>query len=523
MRRQTPEVPGGLLVVLLVLQIGLALVLAEFYLSMHHTLRNNGDWTVTKTTVSRGLMGAYSFLYSLQPLAGGDLKLAAWHGHHEVVLTEELDPTVIEFDFTLAKGGYLVFEFNRVGKRYDGIRVSRNPSFPPMIAKVSSEGGFLRKQPFPGLRTARSEGWHTLKLEFVEAETAISLDGNLLRRARISSKGAQRIGFRSGAKRTFVDNIRVVSRDGSVFRDTFDYPRNALRVVVSGVVSVLLVSTLLFLLLRRFLAVGDKVLLFSFLMFTMVLLVIAGALHGFASHRKQFYPDADEQLREDERYWRGEFAEQIFAAIEADYSQQPAEGVHRLLFVGASQTWGSGAEARDTWVRRTERLLNKRAVSGRFEAINMAVGAQRMEDMTREFLARGLALKPATVIVNASNNDLGAERTVFVSELDRLVRVGAEAGCRVVLVMEPNSLERKPNSLLELHAIMAEVGERHGVPVIDMHTYLAERYDDGFLWWDWVHLTSYGQRLFAEKLVEELEDIGIVELETMPTRPTRSK
>ena len=54
---------------------------------------------------------------------------------------------------------------------------------------------------------------------------------------------------------------------------------------------------------------------------------------------------------------------------------------------------------------------------------------------------------------------------------------------------------------------MSVVVESRGVPVIDMHSYLRDKYDEGFLWWDSVHLADFGQDLFAEKLYNELEQI----------------
>ena len=44
----------------------------------------------------------------------------------------------------------------------------------------------------------------------------------------------------------------------------------------------------------------------------------------------------------------------------------------------------------------------------------------------------------------------------------------------------------------------------HEVPVIDLHGYLVERKDAGFIWWDFVHLTTFGQRLVADKLADDL-------------------
>ena len=35
---------------------------------------------------------------------------------------------------------------------------------------------------------------------------------------------------------------------------------------------------------------------------------------------------------------------------------------------------------------------------------------------------------------------------------------------------------------------------------IDAEGWLHRKRDSGFLWWDWVHLTSYGQRLLGEAI-----------------------
>jgi phospholipase/lecithinase/hemolysin len=44
--------------------------------------------------------------------------------------------------------------------------------------------------------------------------------------------------------------------------------------------------------------------------------------------------------------------------------------------------------------------------------------------------------------------------------------------------------------------------------VIDRHAYLAERRDRaGFVWWDFLHPTSFGQRLVARKLAGDLPPV----------------
>jgi phospholipase/lecithinase/hemolysin len=45
------------------------------------------------------------------------------------------------------------------------------------------------------------------------------------------------------------------------------------------------------------------------------------------------------------------------------------------------------------------------------------------------------------------------------------------------------------------------------VPVIKMQPFIEEHFDDGFLFWDVVHLTDFGQKLFAEELLRQINSL----------------
>jgi cob(I)alamin adenosyltransferase len=72
----------------------------------------------------------------------------------------------------------------------------------------------------------------------------------------------------------------------------------------------------------------------------------------------------------------------------------------------------------------------------------------------------------------------------------------------VRFVLEPNSLELPSRDLPAKHAILREVAAALDVPVVDLPAAIgrAEREDAGFLWWDPVHPTSFGQALAAEAI-----------------------
>jgi hypothetical protein len=52
---------------------------------------------------------------------------------------------------------------------------------------------------------------------------------------------------------------------------------------------------------------------------------------------------------------------------------------------------------------------------------------------------------------------------------------------------------------------MQEMGDRLAVPVVDLHGRLRALEGTGFVWWDKVHLTSYGQELAAGLLFDALK------------------
>jgi lysophospholipase L1-like esterase len=111
-------------------------------------------------------------------------------------------------------------------------------------------------------------------------------------------------------------------------------------------------------------------------------------------------------------------------------------------------------------------------------------------------------LEPQIVVINLSNND--REIDWFARNIEKMIEISLANHIQPILILEPNSVERNDARLFVKHEIMRNVGTSKKVPVIDMHSHLRQMNDKGFLWWDLVHLTDFGQKLFAEKLLEDV-------------------
>jgi lysophospholipase L1-like esterase len=178
--------------------------------------------------------------------------------------------------------------------------------------------------------------------------------------------------------------------------------------------------------------------------------------------------------------------------------------VRRIVVLGSSQTWGSGAaHPDDVWVPRLEKLLNDAAAPGeRFELIDAGLPGETSSRLRRDWEKRWIAWQPELLLVNLGNNDRDPE--VLARNLERIAEANAARGIATAFIPEANCVEsRSEKSLAELvrkHDALRAVAARNEAKVVEVHGPLADERDTGFLWWDRVHLTSFGQERLAALL-----------------------
>lgn len=86
-----------------------------------------------------------------------------------------------------------------------------------------------------------------------------------------------------------------------------------------------------------------------------------------------------------------------------EFSRQKPTGVHRILVLGDSMTFGWGAKEEDTYPKVLERLLNRNG--RRYEVINAGVGNYNSAQEVAYFRERGILLQPDEVILGFYIND----------------------------------------------------------------------------------------------------------------------
>ena len=177
----------------------------------------------------------------------------------------------------------------------------------------------------------------------------------------------------------------------------------------------------------------------------------------------------------------------------------------RVAFLGTSQTWGIGAERiSETFVARCHRLLAQALGDISVETYNFSISGSNSTELLSKYEESWRFSQPDLLVINLSNND--GKIDTLTANLRTLAHLARAAGGRVVFLLEPNAAEVDHRGLQEKHSAIQRLGQELRVPVWNLDGYMSSDpvYDSGMMWWDKVHLTSYGHGVVAEWLAPQM-------------------
>ncbi|MCP5056101.1 MAG: SGNH/GDSL hydrolase family protein [bacterium] len=498
----------GLVLLSVLLALLAAGLFAKTWLQVGNTLHAGGRWQSAKIGLSHGILGSVSFMTTRTALFRERLDLGVWHGHHELRWHELLDPERIELRFRLPGEGTFTVLLGDDHVGFDAVRFSRSPGLSGGCFRVAPGGRFEKRSALPVSSSGALDGeWHRFEWQGGQ----VSLDGESLGPCGQAGSASVRLGLRSTAgRKAWVDDLRIVARDGRAVEEHFANRRGAVAVGLVALLLVLGATGVVWLGTRAArqrgeVSGGAVLLLAELVLVAMAALLFAtewiylGRLHP----KQPDFADYENHI---------EYEGEIVPRLAREHPLvPPAPGVRRIVFLGSSQTWGSGAAAaEEPWVTRLERGWNETASPGtRVECINTGIPAFTGPQIVPLWTETWSAWAPELVVVDLGNNDRDFE--ALEQALETLAVFNRERGIHTVFVLEPNTIEARGEEslagLLERHDILRKVGGRHGLPVLDLHAALVARRDEGFLWWDRVHLTSFGHQVMAEELARLLASL----------------
>jgi lysophospholipase L1-like esterase len=544
---------GGILWIVFVVEA------TQFIEYSRNVLLTNGQWVSSKLLLQMYVMGAQEFMTTRNALFRDRLHLGEWHGFNELSLKELVEPATIEYRFRLSRGAYLYFIFNRSTSGHYGIRLSRNAKFPSMFYQADRLNKFVSRTALDLTPSRLNDGWHNLVLSFGSGQVVANLDGVEPASIPVNVEGLQIIGLRGGSLPADLDSVRITGKDGrTILDDSFSNRRHYWTTLAAvAVISLLGIGLATVPLLRRHSPNEFKLGVFRCLMGLGVAIMVLSLLFGFdyffwssrypykdylpggahayavtvqieALRMKLFlYPKdvstfpSDKELREAITRWDGG-KPIIFSDIMRYTREHPivpeflsdgqvralppkSDRTIRVAFLGTSQTYGSGAERiSETFVARCHGLLAQALGDISVETYNFSISGSNSTELLAKYAESWRFSRPDLLVINLSTNDRKTD--TLTANLRTLAYLARAAGGRVVFLLEPNAAEVEHRGLQEKHSAIQRLGQELGVPVWNLDGYMSSDpvYDSGMMWWDKVHLTSYGHGVVAEWLAPQM-------------------
>lgn len=489
-----------------VAQLTFVFVASLLYLLWNNTLANNGRWEVSKTCLQVACMGEFAYRERAQALARGHLNLGAWHGFHEIIYKTPISLSELDFRFLLGSDAYFSLIFSRDDHEFSGIRLSANPKFESALFKASRDGEFLSKAPIE-VPSIEIGVWHTLHLVVSKSRPSVEVDGQQLNLPTFEWQSPNVLGFRGCYAMVLIDDI-VAKTDSGTLRESFFNLRPWPRAAAVAVATVLVFNVAM-----AFLMWIAKFSVFHMRMGLIILnglsgmtLVVVIAIVFLNQHK---YP-REGMIPKDTVNFVRDYGVKVLRERTAKLAAKPPPGTERIVFLGTSQTVGSGAtRLADTFVNRVRKELDSDpSLTTKYECINASVGGGDSGLLARLYRELLLPLRPSVLVINLATNDRSAAR--LTGNLTRILDENAERGIKTMFLLEPNSIECWPDDMPN-HAVMRELAEKRQIPYVELHRYMKERFDSGFLWWDFVHPTTYGHKLIADRIVLALREYGLVQ------------
>jgi len=453
--------------------------------------------------LQKGVMGGVAYFITPVALTENRLNLDPWFGYQEVLYRESLNPQEIDFDLLLPEGSCFSFIYNKTPHQFSGFRLSRDPFYPNLYFVAEDEGRFLKKESF---ETVNFKEINQVKILFEKNQIFLYLNGKLLKSVQENLASSFGMGFRGGVKPVSIDRVRIrLKKSDFILQEDFQNKSAFLFSFLMSLGIILGINLLLYF-------KQNKEIFYSLLTLNGVVLVGSVIFYiAFFSYLSQNYYFEKYYFKTVSflRQYKStiETKKKIIDRLRKTYPLEISSNAYPVLFVGTSQTWGAGATLeKDSFVHRLEEKFNQENHGGiHYEFINAGISGETAARLWEPYQKEWIQWNPKIVILNLSNNDQNSSE--FSKYIEAYVKLNQEKGIPTVLILEANARAQIKPHVGKNHQILRDLAKRHDLVLIDLHQCLLEHDDSGFLWWDFVHPTSYGHELEADCIYPTLVEV----------------
>lgn len=477
-----------------------------FYSYLHHNLLNSKKWRSDKLALKFGVQGAFSFFYHRNTLAQEQLNLGAWSSYQRIFaqmprIEAQQAPLQVQWKMHFPTSNYLMVLFSEDADTFEGILLKNHSEvFKKNWHFVANKSGeFIWKEALSEIPMDLQQfrQWRQAELSLNKTQASFSIDGKVLWTFAPRRLPSAPIGFHTGlAGYYFLDDVQIKQGETILFADDFSVPKFYWQALVIAALLVYFLSKK-----KQLQALWPHLASWSVINICLLLVL---TLDWF--YFSKLYPPEIHKLPG--RYISSiETFSDALKRLELENPAQKWEQKFRLLLLGSSQTWGAGAMTRQDSFGE----MLKSQVEHDFPCTYLI--AAGVSGLNAEFLDENYQwfykhFDPHQVLINLAYNDVG--KTKFPLQMRSLIeQIRAPGKANVLLVLEPFDLTFTPNDgrsdRFDRYAELEELGREYSLPMVRPREYLIEKLEDGQVWWDSVHLTSFGQKLLFEKVYEKLK------------------
>jgi len=477
------------------------------YLLLNNTLNDNGKWVSTKQGLEMEVMGWSSFMNTTQALAGCRLNLDAWHGHQELLTAAQMHGLVkAEFDFRLSPGAHLAFVLDKGPERFSGIRISASNVLKSQYFVARNDGEFLETRDLAVPQIVPNR-WNHCRFEVLSNKGLLVVNGTRVDVGPLSFSPDPTPGFRGCEKPVAIDNVVFQGRDRILLEDRFLVAENRGRYFAIALMAMAAISVCYFVA-HRALGLRWTRTVGSAVKFNWLLAFVLSVVTPYLVVALGRYPQASGLIQEEVAYLMAH-QQRREEEIRQDGEDCARQGRDMILFIGSSQTWGAGAHKNgETFVSRVQQRFDERAEGeSRYQCLNAGMNGADTPILVPRYEQKWLQMGPKAVVVILGFNDMGIPdyEHQYPAGLRKIVALNKQRGVPTFFVLEAFSWEHVFSEDVHTHRLMRAVGHEEGVPVIDAHGHLLRSMGNGYLWWDFIHPTSFGHRLIGDVIFDELD------------------
>lgn len=137
------------------------------------------------------------------------------------------------------------------------------------------------------------------------------------------------------------------------------------------------------------------------------------------------------------------------------------------------------------------------------QVINTGISSLNSELLLKYYKDNPTAHLTDLCIINLGCNDF--ENSGYRSNLKEFLQINAQNQVETIFITEP--IAEANSKYRNNQYITKSIADSSGKMLLDMQTFMDGEMENGYLYWDFIHLTNYGQELFAEELFRQSKDL----------------